>query len=210
MKSVQRIVIGAQIFRQACTSDCLLNIAAETQAIDDSSLNSKPDNSTCVLIHHHEHPIRLQADRFTSEQVDIPQTVLHVTDERQPGWTVVQRRRPEMQSQNPPNHVLINRCSESQIDLLGNLRTSQFGLRCFISTTAWIKSAVGTLWPRFCSLFWRKQQPILALHHRPMKTQERRRLERDRRTTTPRRRNPKGTESRDQAIQDAEIRRTSP
>src|SRR5437868_14852339 len=46
------------------------------------------------------------------------------TDERQPGWTVFRRRRPVMYGENPPNDILINRCSESQIDLLGDLRTS--------------------------------------------------------------------------------------
>jgi hypothetical protein len=29
-----------------------------------------------------------------------------------------------MHGENPPNHILINRCSEAQIDLLGDLRTS--------------------------------------------------------------------------------------
>jgi hypothetical protein len=43
-----------------------------------------------------------------------------------------------------------------------------------------------------------------------MKIQECRRLERDRQTTTPVRPNPKRTESSDQTIQDAEIRRTPP
>jgi len=43
-----------------------------------------------------------------------------------------------------------------------------------------------------------------------MKIQKCRRLERDRQATAPLRPNPKRTESSDQAIQDAEIRRTPP
>src|SRR5437764_464058 len=41
MKPIQPIVIGAQIFRQACTADSLLEHSAELQAIDHSSLNSE-------------------------------------------------------------------------------------------------------------------------------------------------------------------------
>jgi hypothetical protein len=63
---------------------------------------------------------------------------------------------------------------------------------------------------RLRSLLWGKQQPILPPHHCTMKVQKSRRLERDRQTKTPLRPNPKRTESSDQAIQNAEIRRTPP
>ena len=125
MKPIQRIVIGAEIFRHTCASNRLLERSAERRAINDSALDPESDDSACVLVHDDQHPIRLQGDRFTSKHVEAPQTVLQLTDERQPGGTAFRRRRPETQSQNPPNHILINRCSESQIDLLGNLRTSE-------------------------------------------------------------------------------------
>ena len=112
MKPVQRIVIGAEIFRQTCTSYRLLEHPAERQAIDDSTLDPESDDSPCVLVHDDKDPICLQGDRFTSEQIEAPQTVLHMTDEGQPGWTASDRRR-AMFGENPPNHVLINSCSES-------------------------------------------------------------------------------------------------
>jgi hypothetical protein len=87
MKSVQRIVIGAEIFRQTCTSNGLLEYPADRHAIDDSALDTETDDSACVLVHDHQYPIRLQTDRFASKQVEAPQTVLHMTDECQPGWT---------------------------------------------------------------------------------------------------------------------------
>src|SRR5206468_1394085 len=96
MKPIQRIVIGAEIFRQACTSDRLLEHPAERQAIDDSTLDPESDDSTCVLVHDDQYPIHLQADRFTSEQVEAPQTVLHMADERQPRATAFRRRRSEI------------------------------------------------------------------------------------------------------------------
>ena len=78
MKLVQGIVIEAEIFRQTCTSNRLREHPAERQAIDDSAFDPESDDSACVLVHDHQHPIRLQGDRFTSEQVEAPQTVLHM------------------------------------------------------------------------------------------------------------------------------------
>jgi len=67
MKPIQRIVIGAQVLRQTCSSDRLLEHPAERQAIDDSALDAESDDSTCVLVHNDQNPIRLQGDRFTSK-----------------------------------------------------------------------------------------------------------------------------------------------
>ena len=85
--SIKRIVIGAEIVRQTGTSNRLLEHPAERQAIDDSALDPESDDSACVLVHDDQHPIGLQGDRFTSKQVEAPQTVLQMTDERQPGGT---------------------------------------------------------------------------------------------------------------------------
>src|SRR6266513_1538232 len=108
----------------SCALLTVLEHPAERHAIDDSALDTESDDSAGVLVHNHQYPIRLQADRFTAKQVEAPQTVLHMADECQPGWSVFRRRRPVMDGENPPNHILINRCCESQIDLLGDLRTS--------------------------------------------------------------------------------------
>src|SRR5262245_13829956 len=113
MKPVQRIVIGTDIFRQTRISYRLLKHPAERQTIDDSALDPESDDAACVLVHDDQQPICSQGDRFTTEQVKAPQTVLHMTDERQPGRTASRRRRRVMYGENPPNHVLINRCSES-------------------------------------------------------------------------------------------------
>src|SRR5689334_817891 len=51
MKPVQRILIGAEIFRQTCSSYRLLEHPAERQAIDDSALDTESDDSACVLVH---------------------------------------------------------------------------------------------------------------------------------------------------------------
>jgi len=108
MKPVQRIVIGAEVLRQTCASDRLLEHATECQAIDNSALDPESDDSACVLVHDDQHPICLQSDRFTTEQVEAPQTVLHMANKRQPRGTASRRRREMLCGENPPNHVLIN------------------------------------------------------------------------------------------------------
>src|SRR5215471_20321564 len=108
MKPVQRVVIGAEIFRQTCTSDGLLEHPAERQAIHDSALDPESDDSACVLVHDNQHPICVQGHRFTAEQVEAPQTVLHMTDERQPRRTAFYRLVRVMNGENPSNHILIN------------------------------------------------------------------------------------------------------
>src|SRR5215831_20661118 len=124
MKLIQGIVIGTQIFRKAGTSNGLLEHPAERQAIDDARLNSKPDDSPRVLVHHDEHPIRSQDDRFASKQVETPQAVLRMADEREPGRTTFRRHRVVILGKNPPNHILINGGTEGQIDLFGDIPRS--------------------------------------------------------------------------------------
>jgi len=154
MKPVQRVVIGAEIFRQTCTSYRLLEHPAERQAIDDSALDPESDDSACVLVHDNQHPICLQGHRFTAEQVEAPQTVLHMTDERQPRGTAFYRLVRVMYG------ARIRRTTSLLIDVpKAKLICSAIcghphdGLRRFISTTARIKSAVGPFGPGFIRCF---------------------------------------------------------
>jgi hypothetical protein len=59
---------------------------AQGRPINDASLNSKANNATRELIHHYENPMGSQRCGFASEQIAAPQTVLHVAEEREPGW----------------------------------------------------------------------------------------------------------------------------
>src|SRR5262245_23950001 len=77
-----------------------------------------------VLIHNHQHSIRSQCDGFTSNQIKAPQTVLHMAEECEPGWTTVVWHGLVMLGQNPPDNILIYRCPKRQVDLLGNTWTS--------------------------------------------------------------------------------------
>src|SRR5262249_12534779 len=82
MKSIERIVIRTEIFPKACTSNRLLEHPTESLAVDNSWVDSKSDDPTRVLVHDDQHPIRSQCDRFAAKQIEAPQTVLHVAEER--------------------------------------------------------------------------------------------------------------------------------
>ena len=87
MKSIQRIGIRAEIFRDRLASNRTIEHATECPAIDDSGVNSESDDAPSVLVHHDQHPVRPQCGRFTSEQIDAVKAVLGVTDEGEPGRT---------------------------------------------------------------------------------------------------------------------------
>jgi hypothetical protein len=82
MESIQGIVVGAEILRRCLTAN-----------------RSIEHPATGELIDHDENPVRSQRCGFTAEQIVTPQTVLHVAEERQPGWASRVRFRPVMNAQ---------------------------------------------------------------------------------------------------------------
>src|SRR5262245_23010715 len=117
-------MIRTQIFRDRLPSDRSIEHATECPAIDDPSVNSESDDAPSVLVHNDQYPVRPQSHRLTSEQINAMKTIFRVTDEGQPGRSAAACRRMVMGGKNPPDHILINRYSESQLDLCGNTRTS--------------------------------------------------------------------------------------
>jgi hypothetical protein len=87
---------------------------APGRAINDAALNTKTNNATGELIDHDENPVRSQRCGFTAEQIVTPQTVLHVAEERQPGWASRVRLRPVMKAQDTANNILVDFNAESQ------------------------------------------------------------------------------------------------
>src|SRR5215510_2831036 len=128
MESIQRIMIRTQICRDCLPSNRAIEHTTECLAIDDSSVNSESDDPPGVVIHNDQHPVRPQCHGLTSEQIDTVKAVLRVTDEGEPGRTAATRRRMIVGSQDPPDHILINRYSKRQLDLVRNARTSPNGI----------------------------------------------------------------------------------
>ena len=55
--------------------------------------------------------------------------------------------------ENPANDVFVDLDVERQSDLLCDSRTARLGLRCFISTIKWMRSALGPFGPGFRQRF---------------------------------------------------------
>jgi hypothetical protein len=97
---------------------------AQGRPINDAALNTKTNNAPRELIHHEESPVRSQRCGFTSEQIAAPQTVLHVAEEREPGWASRIRFRPVMNAQDTANYILVDFSAESPRDLLRDSGTT--------------------------------------------------------------------------------------
>jgi hypothetical protein len=112
-----------------------------------------------------------------------------------------------MGCENPANHILINRSTESQVDLIRNLGASAGWIALpHLDDSA---NQVGR-WPFgtwFYALLWRKQQSILSLNQSAMKAQQRGWLEENSDTPETALFNPERAESGNQPIADAEIGR---
>ena len=70
--------------RGAPPTNGVIEHAAEAGAIDDPAVHAESDDAAGELVHHHEHPIALEDDGLTAKQVDTPQAVGGLSDERQP------------------------------------------------------------------------------------------------------------------------------
>src|SRR5438105_13661236 len=83
-----------------------------------------------------QHPVCAQDGRFASKQIETPQTVLRVTEDREPGRPCRIRRRLVPHGENAPHHALVDGNADGQGDLLRDPWTPQVGFRRFMSTTA--------------------------------------------------------------------------
>jgi len=79
-------------------------------------MRAESDETARELVHHHEHPVAPEHDRLAAKQIDAPEAVCRVADERQPGraasargWTIVFR-------QHAVHHVLVDITAECVSD----------------------------------------------------------------------------------------------
>ena len=86
MESIPGIIVSGEIPRRCWTANRSIERPEQDRAINDGALNTKTNHATGELAPHDENPMRSQRCGFTAEQIAAPQTVLHVAEERQPGW----------------------------------------------------------------------------------------------------------------------------
>ena len=77
------------------------------------TMHAKVDDATRAVAHVDEHPMAAQDRRLTSKQIETPQAVLRVTEDRD-GWYRL--------AENAPHHVPVDRNAEGQGDLLSDRR----------------------------------------------------------------------------------------
>ena len=118
MKSEQRIMIAADVFWRAGTTDRTVEHPTERWSIDGPCVHAKANDSTCVLIHNDEHPVALENEGFTTEQIDAPQAVLRMAEYCQPGRPVRAGIGTIATCQHSPYYVLINLDVENKTKLL--------------------------------------------------------------------------------------------
>jgi hypothetical protein len=108
MKSIQPIAIRTEILRNGLSPNRLIEHPTERHAIDHSAVNAKPNDAPSILIHHDENPVGSERHRLAPEQIDAPQTVLHMAEEPEPGWTSRIGFRPVMTGEDTAHDVLVD------------------------------------------------------------------------------------------------------
>jgi hypothetical protein len=103
------------------TQSGLVKHATDGHAIDVSRLDA--DDPAREQIHNDHDPVALEHNRFTSGQIDAPKAVLHVSDEREPGESLISGGRSEMPSENAAHDFLVDLDAKRVSNLLGNSRT---------------------------------------------------------------------------------------
>src|ERR1700726_2292018 len=147
VESIQGIVVGAEIVGRCLPSNRSLEHPAQSRSIHDAALNTKTNNATRELIHHHENPMCSQRCGFASEQIAAPKTVLHVTEKCEPGRDLPH---PIPAGNERPGYGEISlsiSTPKAKVICWAIRGQPQLGLRRFILTTASTSSLLGPFGP---------------------------------------------------------------
>ncbi len=112
----QWIMVGAEVTGCSLSSDSMVEHPAQRLPIDRARVNPYANDSPREFIHYHENPVARQHDGLAAEQVDAPEAVLRVPDERQPRRPSGSRFRSIVFGQYSAGHVLVNLDAEGPRD----------------------------------------------------------------------------------------------
>jgi len=124
MEPIQRIMVRAEVGRRCLASSRLIEHPAQPLPIHDAAMHAKAHDATRALVHHDQNPVCTQDGRFTAKQIEAPQTVRRVTEDREPGRPTRIWCRPEPNGENAPHHILVDENAEGQGNLLSDPRTT--------------------------------------------------------------------------------------
>jgi hypothetical protein len=104
----ERIMIGTEMPRCALTMDGGVEHAACINAGNDAAVYADADEATRELVHDYEYPVTPEYDGLAAKEVDAPQAVSGVTDERQPRGSRSVRGRAIVFRQHAVHDVLVD------------------------------------------------------------------------------------------------------
>src|ERR1039457_5104368 len=103
----ERIMISTEPRGQTLPGDGLVEHAAERGTVDCHGLHAKADDPPAKLIHDDQNPVPPQQDRFEPEQIQAPETVLGMTQERKPRRSEVTAFGAVVCGQNSTHHIFV-------------------------------------------------------------------------------------------------------
>ena len=124
----ERIVVETEASGSCVSGGGFTEHSAERRSVDGDRLDSEANNPSRILVHHHQDPMSLEADRFRPEQIQTPETILGMTQQRKPGGAKVGSSRLEVLFQDSANHVLVDAHSKRIGDLFGVASTTTPGI----------------------------------------------------------------------------------
>lgn len=93
---------------------------ADRWHIDDASVHTEANNAAGKLIHDDHYPMGFQRERFTAKKIHTPQTVLGISEKRQPRWAAGPMRWAVVLGEYTPHDVLVDCYIEGERKLLPN------------------------------------------------------------------------------------------
>src|SRR5450631_1047411 len=171
MESEQRIVVGTEMLRERLAGYCLVEHATDRHAVEVCRLDTEANDAAREVIHHQHDPVALKHNRFTSEQIDTPQAVLHVSDEREPGGSLGSGGRSEVLSENATHDVLVDLDAERMSNLLRNARATEARIAVLHFEDRRDEFLRGPFRPGSLTDSGREQPSVFPLDQRPVKTQ---------------------------------------
>ena len=146
---------------------------AQPGAINDAAMHAKAHDATRALIHHDEHPVCAQHGRLPSKQIETPQTVLRVTEDREPRWPSRARFWLVPNRENAPHDILGDGNREGQRDLLRNPWTPPARIPPLHVDDRGSDFPAWSLGARLRRHLGREELAILPPYQRSMKVQQR-------------------------------------
>ena len=201
----QRIMIGTEPRGQTLPGAGLVEQAAERWTIDGNRPHAKADDPAGKLIHHDQHSVTLQQNRFGPEQVQTPETVFGMPQEREPRRSVVTAFRVVVGGQNSADHIFVEVDANGLGQVLRNLRAAELGIAPLDFTEGLDPFRGGPFWTRLLLRSGGVEEWIFELLEATMKAQQGSGLEDDDRIDQPTRAQELGTKPEEQAVGGAKI-----